>query len=270
MSLPVLGIDVSKAKFQASLLVAGKARNKSCTNDPSGFADLATWLERQGVSLVHACMEATGSHWERLATFLAERGHVVSVVNPAQIVGFAKSELIRTKTDGVDAGLIARFCAALQPATWRPLPPEVRELRALVRRLADLQEMERMEANRLVAGGLTDAVERSIKVLLEQVRAEMARTRALIRDHFDQHPGLKADRDLLRTIPGIGEQTAAVILGEIGDVSRFENAKQLACYAGLTPMERQSGTFKGRSRMSKIGNSILRKALFMPDRKSVV
>ena len=107
MSLPVLGIDVSKAKFQASLLVAGKARNKSCTNDPSGFADLATWLERQGVSLVHACMEATGSHWERLATFLAERGHVVSVVNPAQIVGFAKSELIRTKTDGVDAGLIA-------------------------------------------------------------------------------------------------------------------------------------------------------------------
>lgn len=264
MDLPVLGIDVSKAKFQACLLVAGKAKSKSCSNSAEGFAQLISWLERQGAEQVHACMEATGTYWEALATFLADRSHLVSVVNPAQVLGFAKSELIRTKTDGVDAGVIARFCQAIRPALWSPMPREVRELRSLVRRLADLQDMHQMEHNRLLAGELTEAVETSIRTLLEQLELEIRNTKHRIKKHFDDHPGLKAQRKLLTSIPGIGDQTAAVILGEIGDASQFRTAKQLACYAGLTPMERQSGKSSGKARLSKIGNSILRKALFFP------
>ena len=80
-------------------------------------------------------MEATRIGGVALAEFMYEASHIVSVVNPARIKGFARGELLRTKTDKVDAALIARFCAAIKPPAWVPLPPEVKQLQALLRRL---------------------------------------------------------------------------------------------------------------------------------------
>lgn len=265
MSLPALGIDIAKRKFQAALLVNGKVKQKSCSNTPEGFEELKSWLSRQKVERVHACLEATGNYGEALATALADAGHLVSIVNPVRIQGFAKSELIRTKTDAVDSALIARFCEALKPETWVPPAPEVRELRALVRRLSDLQEMYQMESNRLEVGDPSKAVRDSIRALVEHLQEEIDKTKTLIRKHIDRHPGLKAQRDLLTSIPGIADQTAATLLAELGDLSQFTSAKQVAAYAGLFPKERSSGTSVwGKPRLSKVGNHRLRKALYMP------
>jgi transposase len=102
----VLGIDIAKAKFNVTLRFAdGRRRRKVCANSPAGFAELAAWLRRHDVSRVQACLEATGTYGEALATTLYDAGHRVSVLNPAIIHSYAKSQLARAKTDRVDADL---------------------------------------------------------------------------------------------------------------------------------------------------------------------
>lgn len=206
MELPVLGIDIAKRKFDVALIVNGKTKHKACLNAPEGFKDLMAWLDRQKVQRVHACMEATSSYGEALALALAEAGHLVSIVNPARIQGFARSELLRTKTDQVDAGLIARFCAAMKPNAWSPPPLEVRQLQALVRRLDTLNAMKLEEESRLDTTMADSPTIPSIRGHLSFLEKEITATEELIHDHFDQHPGLRAQRDLLTSIPGIGEK----------------------------------------------------------------
>jgi transposase len=260
----VLGIDIAKAKFEVVLLTAaGKRRRKSCPNTLAGFDELAAWLQRQGVGHVHACLEATGTYGEALATWLHEAGHRVSVVNPAIIEAYARAQLTRSKTDGIDAELLARFTATQQPSAWTPAPREVRELQALVRRLAALQEMHTQETNRLAAGVTVADVRASIETVLANLAAQITHVKQLIRDHLDRHPGLRQQRDLLTTIPGIGETTAAVLIAELFD-KRYTSARQAAAFAGLVPRLRESGTLRGRSRLSKVDPARLRKALYFP------
>ena len=133
MSTSILGIDITKQRFEAALLVNGKIKNKSFKNTVECFESLSLWLEKQGIQKVHACLEATGNYGEDLAIYLHEAGHTVSIANPARIKGFTQSELIRTKTDKIDAGIIARFCLPMQPEPWIPPTPAIRVLRALVR-----------------------------------------------------------------------------------------------------------------------------------------
>src|SRR5215204_4702924 len=96
----VLGIDVAKAKFQVSLLFPdGRRRRKSCANTPAGCAELLAWLIHHGATRVHACLEATGTYGELVATTLVDAGHRVSLLNPAVMHHYAKSRLSRAKTD---------------------------------------------------------------------------------------------------------------------------------------------------------------------------
>jgi transposase len=247
----------------ALLTPDGKVYHKSCTNTPTGFAELATWLRRRGVSRVHASLEATGTYGDALATWLYDAGHVVSVVNPAVIHAYARTQLARSKTDRIDAELIARFTATHQPPAWAPPPPEIRQLQALVRRLDALQGMRTQEANRLAAGGIIEEVRASIEAVLASLDAQLAHVAQLIREHLDQHPGLRAQRDLLTSIPGIGEATAAVLLAELFN-KPYRSARQAAAFAGLVPRLIESGTLRGRSRLSKIGPGRVRKALYFP------
>jgi transposase len=230
-----------------------------------GFAQLHEWLEKQSVQQVHACLEATGTYGEALSLYLQQLGHTVSVMNPAAIKAFAASRLSRTKTDRVDAELIARFCLAHQPPAWTPPAPEVRELQALVRRLESLIEMRVAEENRLSAGLTVPAIRSSVEEMLAHLKEQIARTEKLIRKHIDQHPGLEQQSELLNSIPGIADTTAAVLLAEVPDIKLFRSARQVAAFAGLVPRERQSGSsVRGRVRLSKIGNARLRKALYFP------
>lgn len=261
----VLGIDVGKSKCQVALMVAGKCRHKSLSNSPEGYAQLSAWLARQGVSHVHACMEATGPYGDDLALYLHEVGHTVSVVNPARIKNFGKSELVRNKTDEVDAALIARFCEKHNPLPWTPPPLEFRELQALGRRLEALQEMHLQESNRLKAVGKIPSVVASLTVHLDFLEQEIRKTKQAMKNHIDDHPELKAQRDLLASIPGIGDLTAAKFLAEIPVVQNYATARKLAAHAGVSPCQRSSGSsVRGKTRMSKKGNSRLRKLLYMP------
>jgi transposase len=259
-----LGIDIAKAKFVSTLLTPdGTRRRKSCPNTPAGFAELAAWLTRQGVGRVHAGLEATGTYGDALALWLHEAGHRVSVLNPAIIHAYARTHLTRSKTDRLDADLIADFLATQQPPAWTPPAPEIRQLQALVRRLDALQGMRTQEANRLAAGAVIADVRASIEAVLASLDTQIAHVQQLIRQHLDQHPDLRAQRELLTTIPGIGETTAAVLIAELFD-KRYTSARQAAAFAGLVPRLIESGTLRGRTRLSKIGPGRLRKALYFP------
>jgi hypothetical protein len=141
----VLGIDISKAKFDVALIQGNaKIKSKVFANNPEGFAELQAWLNTQGVTNLHGCMEATSTYGNALARFLVEAGYKVSIVNPSRPKAFGKSELSRTKTDRADAKVIARFCAALKPALWTPPPLEIEQLQALVHRLDSLTSMPQL------------------------------------------------------------------------------------------------------------------------------
>jgi transposase len=260
----VLGIDIGKTKFHVTLRFAdGTRRRKACANSPAGCADLLAWMRRHGATRVHACLEATGTYGEVLATRLVDAGHHVSLLNPAIIHHYAKSRLSRAKTDAVDADVIAEYVAKEHPPLWTPLPREVRELQALVRRLDALIGMQTEERNRAQAGGLTPAVEQSIAAVLGHLEQQIQQVRTQIRTHMDQHPGLRVQRDLLTSIPGIGEATAAVLLAELFNKT-FTSARQAAAFAGTVPRPRDSGLQQGRRVMCKVGPSRVRKALYFP------
>jgi transposase len=266
MTFSIVGIDISKLKFDLCLLRDnGKLKHKVFANTANGFLQLSAWLQKQRVELVHACMEATGTYGEALAIYLFDTGHRVSIINPAVIKAYAQSHLSRTKTDKVDATLIARFCQERKPPAWNPLPREVRALQSLVRRLESLLEMHQMEVNRLEAGVSAAQVRDSLTEHIAFLAEEIKRTTALIRNHIDQHPTLREQRELLVTIPGIGDTTAAKLLAEMLDVKLYKSARQLAAFAGLVPRLHESGSsIKRKARLSKTGTPRLRKALYFP------
>jgi len=260
MSRTPIGVDIAKAKFDVATFVNGKYKTKSFANTPAGIQAFQTWLA--AFSEPHVCLEATSTYGEALSERLADAGVMVSVVNPARIAAFAKIELSRTKTDKGDAKLIARFCALHTPEPWQPQPRSIRELRALVRRLENLLEMYQMEANRLQTADV--AVQDSLQTVMTALQRQIDHVRAQIVQHIDNDPDLRGRRDLLDTIPGLGKATIPVLLSVLADPSRFGSAKQCAAYAGLTPSERQSGKYRGQTRLSKTGDPLLRKALYLP------
>jgi transposase len=263
--METLGIDIAKAKYVVSLRRAdGKRRQKSFSNTSGGHGALVAWLARHAEGPVHACLEATGTYGEEVATTLFDAGHTVSVINPAAAKAFAQSQLRRTKTDQVDGDVLADFCAAHRPSAWTPWPREVRALQGLVRRREAVLEMLTQEKNRLAAGGLIPAVDASLTNHIAVLEAALADLDAAISRHVDTHPGLRQQRDLLVTIPGIGKTTAARLLAECRAITAFESARAYAAFAGLVPREAQSGTLRGRPRLSKLGSSRLRLALYFP------
>ena len=270
MSLPCLGIDVGKHKLYAALLFTAdkKPKRKTLSNDASGHQALLAWLAYHRVERVHACVEATSTYAHPVARSLHEHGHVVTIANPKQVKAYGESWLVRTKTDRVDAAIIAQFCLERQPRAWTPPAPEVEALQALVRRLDALDKMMSQERNRLetTSPELVDDINTHLAFLKQQRQSLLEK----IKHHIDHHDNLKHQRNLITSIPGIGDKTAAIILAEIGDIQFFKSARQLAAHAGLTPQEHESGSsIHKKPRLSKIGNARLRKALYMPALASI-
>jgi len=267
----VAGIDVSKLKFDLYALASSRTAGltKSLPNNASGHRALHDWLVKKGFvpAATHVCLEATGPYSENLAIFLVESGWRVSVVNPARIKGFAQSELARNKTDRADAALLARFCAAMQPALWEPPSAEYRQLRAWVERLQALKDMRQQERNRIEA--LDAATDLRVRdhvgehiAWLDEAITKLERD---IDQHIDGHPELRQDAQLIASIPGMGRTTVAKVLAYAGNVRRFDSAKSLAAFIGVTPRQRLSGTsVKGRTMLSRTGHQALRNALYMP------
>jgi transposase len=258
----VLGVDIAKRKFDCALLNEARFRTKVFENNAAGIEACVRWIVRHAGQAVHACLEATGPYAQALAEALYDAGHTVSLINPARSRAFAESLGVRTKTDAVDARTLARFCQALKPAPWMPAPKSERELQQLVRRLDALIEMHTQETNRLAVAHVTvrDSIEQILLSLDQQIEA----IKQEIAKHIDRHPDLKAQRDLLDSIPGLGPSTCAWLIAEL-NTKRFDCARSAAAFVGLTPAHRLSGTsVHGKPRLSKRGNGQLRKALYWP------
>jgi len=159
----VLRIDVGKRDLHATLLQSDRTASKNVPNSEAGIAPLKTWLTNRNADRVHVCLEATGGWSEQVAISLGEAGHIISIVNPARIKAFAQSEMVRTKTDRIDAALIARFCRLHQPEPWTPPAPEIRILQGLVRRQHSFIQMRVEEENRRSAPMVSPAVTASIE-----------------------------------------------------------------------------------------------------------
>jgi transposase len=245
----ILGIDIAKKTFQVALLSNNKFKHKSFENNLKGFHALSHWLNKLNITLLHACLEATGSYGEALAQYLFDVGFKVSVVNPAKIKGFAQCQLIRLKSDKADATLIAHYCATMNPTLWQPEPLCIQQLQGLVRRLDELIVALNQEQNRL-------------DVAPDIIRSSIEKQ---IQSHINQYPDLKQQAELLQTIPGVGTATIAQVLAFMSDLTRFDNAKQYVAFLGLNPKQYSSGTsVKGKTRISKTGSSSLRRAFYMP------
>ncbi len=260
-----LGIDVAKAKLDCALRTSeGKLRHKTVENTPGGLHTLAAWLDKQAAGSVHVCMEATGTYWEAAAEFFAGLPTAtVSVINPAQIKAFGASQGVRTKTDKVDAGLIAQFCFERRPEPWQAPTAAEQALRALVLRLDALHVMHTQESNRLQVA--RPAVREGIIKHLAWLDREIEQLTKAIHDHIDADPDLRDKRRLLDSVPGLGERTIAVLLAFYASPQRFGNARQAVAFAGLDPRQHESGdSVRLRPRLSKMGHAFLRKALYMP------
>ncbi len=265
MDKVVLGIDIAKETFVVVLVRDEQRSQGEFSNDPAGYEQLGRWLNKRKAKTVHACLEATGRYGDALAVWLHESGHGVSVINPARLKAYAQSRLSRTKTDGVDAGLLADFCLTQSPEAWTPPDPAWPELQAMVRQLDALQATRQQELNRLAAHPPSAVVRQTIEAHIAFLDAQIKTLKTQIRDHIDRHPDLKSQHDLLTSIPGIGDTTANLILAEIRDLRAFDDAGQVVAYAGLNPRHRQSGkSVHGHSTLSKCGNARLRRGLYMP------
>ena len=263
--MDVLGIDVSKLSFDATLLTAtGTSHYQAFPNTPEGFAQLQLWLAEHQITSLHACMEATNIYWEALASWLVAHNAIVSVVNPARIKGYAQASMQRNKTDKLDSAVIADFCLKQRPSAWEPASEQQRHLRALVRHRDDLLQTQLQQQNRM-RDSTDKLVRASLQSLLKAIGSELEAIERQIKELVATQASMSANLVLLTSVVGIGMVTAAKLLAEFGDLEQYQTAKAAAADAGLTPSHYQSGTtVRRRPKMSKIGKAGIRAALYWP------
>ena len=208
-----LGIDVSKAKVDCAWLrdaKAGRFKTRIFENNAEGIKALLSWAliqTKHKVGDLHFTMEATGVYHEILADALFQAGAQVSVVNPLHSKRYGESLGKRSKTDKKDSTVLARFGATQHPRLWQPEPADIRILKALIGRLEAIEKDTQREQNRLekaqvnlTSPEVIDSIQTMLGYLDTQKKALVKR----IDEHIDQHPDLKADAELLKSVPGIG------------------------------------------------------------------
>lgn len=268
-----VGIDVSKKKLDICLLIRGaddtlKRKTKVIDNNHHCASAVIDWLLRQKCSLgdVRITLESTGTYHEVLCNGLSDAGIHVSIVNPYRIREFAKGMDILTKTDIVDAFVLARYSELKKPTAWIASPPEVRELKSLIRRRDALLEDEMCERNRQEKTDpayTSKVVIESIAKILKALEKERKAIEAEISKHIDNHPGLKKDMELLTSIKAVGTQVGSNMLMVLRG-REFNSAEQVAAYLGVVPIEKRSGTSVNyRAKLSKAGPPEIRAKLYI-------
>lgn len=268
--LPRLGIDVSKAVFDACLIMPdGTHHSFQAPNNPAGFAKLDAWLASHQARQCYAGLEATGPYGAALLWHLHSSGHHACQLNPRRVKDFARSQGRRVKTDQTDARLIAEFLKALRPQPWTPPAAAIQTLQALMRRRAQL--LDELQAERSRKEGATPALmAASLERHIKQIKAEITMLDKAIDKHVEENMELQNAARLLRSIDGIGRMVAVTILAEVPAISSFERARDVAAFAGLTPAVCQSGSsVRRRGGMTKQGSALLRKMLYMAALQSV-
>ncbi len=272
-----IGIDISKASFTACLCKRQLSGPESTSdvvefeNNKRGFNQFVKWsrkLTDNSIPLVYA-MEATGIYYEGLAYHLSRLNQNVSVILPNKVKYFSKSLNIKTKTDIVDARIIAKMGVERSLALWQPPEPIFKQLRGLTRLYSDLKKERTTFGNRLAACQSGEDplafVVNSNKKIIKEIELQLAKCEKEIKTLIYSEEWLATKVEKLLSIKGVGLITIAIILAETQGFKLIRNGKQLVSYAGFDVVQRESGTsIKGKTRISKKGNSRIRAALYFP------
>lgn len=250
-----VGIDVSKERLDVAIRPSNET--ESLTNDRAGIEVLVQRFSEISPALI--VVEATGGFERQVMRALASAELAVVVVNPRQVRDFAKATGQVAKTDRIDALVLARFAEAVRPAV-RPLPDEITlELRALVARRRQITEMIVAETNRL--NRASKAVRKRINAHIDWLEKELHRADHDLDESIRQTPIWCEKQDLLKTVPGIGAVVSRTLLAELPELGKL-NRKQIAALVGIAPLNRDSGTFRGR-RTIWGGRATVRATLYM-------
>lgn len=254
-----VGIDVSKDRLDVALHEAGATVEAfAVPRDAAGLEELAARLTPRQPRLV--ALEATGGFESIAAAGLASAGLPVVVVNPAQVRSFAQALGRRAKTDPIDAAVIAHFAAATQPEL-RALPDEqaqlLGDLVARRRQIVQMMTAEKQRQKRLTERRL----QRSIERLLAALQKELSELDREIDDQIRGTPVWREKEALLRSVPGIGKGIARTLLAELPELGQLDR-RRIASLAGLAPWTRQSGQWRGQSRIGG-GRTVVRSALYV-------
>jgi len=255
MNMDYVGIDVSKQHLD--LAVAG-ARVERLANSEAGLSVLVERLS--ALEHPHVVCEATGRYTRLLARWMGERSIAFSQVNPRRVRELARASGQRAKTDAIDAGMILRFASLMQPEPNPPASPHILELAELVRRRRQLVDMLAADKQRQT-GAQSELVHASVTALAAFVSAQVKALDAAIAQAIAAEAELAQRAQLLCSIPGIGQTTAAVLVAELPELGRI-GKKQIAALAGLAPFVRDSGQFRGQAHIAG-GRLSVRCALYM-------
>jgi transposase len=256
------GIDVAKDSFVAATRLADKLTTTLHNKDKKGIASFIKSLPSHSWCI----MEATGVYSLQLAIALYEKGIKVSVVNPLQIKRFAQTKLKRTKTDQVDAALIAEYGQRMQPKLYEPPAPFLHQLQQQRMSLKLLVKTKRSFLNQLHA--LTQVEEadkaavRACKTVLKSIEKQIEELENQMQQNTEEH--YQDLFTLLQTIPGISKKSAIELIVVSGGFKNFTSAKQFSSFIGLCPCINESGTsIRGYKGISRIGDKNIRATLYM-------
>lgn len=272
-----VGLDVSKESV--SVCFAQQQSDKKfrilstrtfgCT--AAGFRQLDTWIRRQhqaGIEL-HLLMEATGVYYEEAAYFLQAQGYRLSVLLPNKVKAFARSLDYKSKTDRIDAKILAQMSLERELPVWQAADENWLKIKRLCRERSELLEEKTAVSNRLHAKEYAHAPDpqslKRAKKLLHFLEKQVQEIEASMEKIIQANADMQQKVHLVCSIKGVGWLTAVSVIAETNGFALFKNKAQLVCYAGYDVVQNQSGTsVKGPTRMSKKGNHHLRRCLHFP------
>lgn len=272
-----LGLDVSSKELYACLSVIDQLQkvtvksSSTFLNNPGGFDSLVAWLikhhKQQDIALV-VVMEATGVYYENVALFLHLKGYKVSVVLPNKAKKYLQATGLKSKNDRIDAQGLARMGAEQSLEQWLPKNEYFYQLRSLTRQQQSLQELKTNVNNQLHAEehGMyqNQVVISQLKLLVTTLNNQIKDVEAAIAAHINKDKEVAKLVEGITLIKGVGALSVAIILAETNGFALFKNIPQLISFAGYDVVENQSGNHTGKTRISKKGNSHIRRCLHMP------
>lgn len=252
-----IGIDIAKNTIEISVRPSGE--HWSASTEPDVLIRTVDRLAALEPATI--VMEATGGYEARVASLLSTAGLPVAVVNPRQVRDFARAAGILAKTDAIDARVLALFAEKMKPEC-RPVPSEDEQtLKELISRRRQLVDMRTAELNRRQQT-ISPQVYKSISTLIESINQELDTIEREINTRIKADSAWRAKDKVIQSAPGIGETTASMLIAEMPELGTI-NRRKIASLGGLAPMNRDSGTFRGR-RMITGGRSSIRAGLYMP------
>jgi len=272
-----VGLDIASKKIDVCMSVIDRNQrvvvvsSSSFLNTLKGFKDLDDWIIRKQkekeVPLV-LCMEATGVYHENCALYFSERKYNTSIILPNKAKHYLISLGLKSKNDSIDAKGLSKMGAEQCLELWQPMGKFFYELRQFTRQHQNLQEQKTVFNNQLHA--LELAMYKNKKMIKQQkdiiklFDKQVKELEKLMKNLIESDEVVKQKVANICKIKGIGLLSVATVLAETNGFELFKNYKQVVSYAGFDVVERESGMSTGKTKISKKGNSRIRRALFMP------